>query len=101
MEKIKEVILCKYGEIVLKGANRSTFEAMLSREIKKRASHYGQFKVTREQSTIYVEPLSDYCDVDGMVECAKRIFGIAGVGRAAVTEKNMDSIMHNLHDFLF
>ena len=100
MEKIKEVILCKYGEIVLKGANRSTFEAMLSREIKKRASHYGQFKVTREQSTIYVEPLSDYCDVDGMVECAKRIFGIAGVGRAAVTEKNMDSIMQTAREYL-
>ena len=100
MEKIKEVILCKYGEIVLKGANRSTFEAMLAREIKKRATRYGHFKVTREQSTIYIEPLDDYCDIDGMAECAKRIFGIAGVGRAAVTEKNMESIMATAREYL-
>ena len=26
---MKEVVLCKYGEIVLKGANRSVFEAKL------------------------------------------------------------------------
>ena len=100
MEKIKEVILCKYGEIVLKGANRSTFEAMLAREIKKRATRYGHFKVTREQSTIYIEPLDDYCDIDGMAECAKRIFGIAGVGRAAVTEKSMESIMATAREYL-
>ncbi len=28
-ERIKEVILCKYGEIVLKGINRKVFEAQL------------------------------------------------------------------------
>jgi thiamine biosynthesis protein ThiI len=93
MEKINEVVLCKYGEIVLKGANRSTFEASLAREVKKRAARYGRFKVTHLQSTLYIEPQSDDCDIDGVVECAKKIFGIAGVGRAAVTEKNMDSII--------
>ena len=35
MENIKEVILCKYGEVVLKGANRSDFEKkMLSKYMK-------------------------------------------------------------------
>ncbi len=100
MERIKEVILCKYGEIVLKGANRSTFEAMLAREIKKRAVKYGRFKVTHLQSTVYIEPQDEYCDIDGMVECAKKIFGIAGVGRAAVTEKNMESIMATAREYL-
>ena len=100
MEKINEVILCKYGEIVLKGANRSTFEAMLAREVKKRAAKYGRFKVTHQQSTIYIEPQDEYCDVDGMVECAKKIFGIAGVGRAAVTEKNMESIIATAKEYL-
>ncbi len=100
MERISEVILCKYGEIVLKGANRSTFEAMLAREVKKRAAKYGRFKVTHQQSTIYIEPQDEYCDVDGMVECAKKIFGIAGVGRAAVTEKNMESIIATAKAYL-
>ena len=30
---IKEVILCKYGEIILKGANKSTFESILLKEV--------------------------------------------------------------------
>ena len=54
MEQIKEILLCKYGEIVLKGANRSTFESMLTKEIKKRASQYGVFKVSHLQSTVYI-----------------------------------------------
>ena len=32
--KQKEILLCKYGEIVLKGANRKYFEDMLSRQMK-------------------------------------------------------------------
>ena len=38
MEHIKEIILCKYGEVILKGANRSTFEAQLLRDVKRRAA---------------------------------------------------------------
>ena len=40
--KEKEVILCKFGEIVLKGANRSGFESMLTRELRRRAAHFGE-----------------------------------------------------------
>ena len=42
---IKEILLCKYGEIVLKGANRKYFEDMLCREMKKRAKNYGDFDI--------------------------------------------------------
>ena len=100
MEQIKEILLCKYGEIVLKGANRSTFEAMLTKEIKKRASQYGVFKVTHLQSTVYIEPQNDMCDMDGMFECLKKIFGISGVTRAAVAEKNMESILETVKRYL-
>ena len=34
--QIREVILCKYGEIVLKGNNRATFESMLAKELRRR-----------------------------------------------------------------
>ena len=53
---ISEVILCKYGEIVLKGANRQNFESMLVKELRRRASRHGTFKIYFKQSTIYVEP---------------------------------------------
>ena len=89
---IKEILLCKYGEIVLKGANRKYFEDMLCREMKKRAKNYGDFDIYRAQSTIYIEPKDDLCDVDGMFIAASKVFGIVAISRAAVCEKDMEDI---------
>ena len=90
---MKEIILCKYGEIVLKGANRRYFEDILVKEMRYRASRFGNFHITNVQSTMTIEPADDFADLDGMFEAARRLFGIAAVGRAAVAEKNMESIM--------
>ena len=90
--KQKEIFLCKYGEIVLKGANRKYFEDMLCRELKKRAAEYGNFDIYRAQSTIYVEPKDDFCDMDGMFASASKVFGIVAIQRAAVCQKNMEDI---------
>ncbi len=89
---IKEILLCKYGEIVLKGANRKYFEDMLCREMKKRARAYGEFDIYRAQSTIYIEPKNDMADVDGMFTAASKVFGIVAISRAAVCEKSMEDI---------
>ncbi|MBR4014026.1 MAG: tRNA 4-thiouridine(8) synthase ThiI [Clostridia bacterium] len=89
---MKEILLCKYGEIVLKGANRKYFEDMLCREMKKRAKAYGDFDIYRAQSTIYIEPKDDLADVDGMFEAASKVFGIVAISRAAVCEKSMEDI---------
>ena len=90
---MKEILLCKYGEIVLKGANRRQFEDMLAKEMRYRAACFGKFTVKYAQSTLYIEPQDDAADLDGMFEAACRVFGVAGVVRAAVAEKNMDSIL--------
>ncbi len=90
---MKEILLCKYGEIVLKGANRRYFEDMLMRELRYRASFFGDFEITRAQSTIVIDPADELADLDGMFEASRRVFGIAGVGRAAVAEKNLESII--------
>ncbi len=97
---MKEIILCKYGEIVLKGANRKYFENMLVKELRFRAQNYGEFDITNVQSTIVMEPKDDFADLDGMFEAARRLFGIAAVGRAAVAEKNMDSIIETAKAYL-
>ncbi len=89
---IPEVILCKYGEIVLKGANRQTFESGLVKELRRRATPYGIFKIYFKQSTIYIVPQSADCDMDGMYSAARKVFGIVGVNRAAVCDKSMESI---------
>ena len=90
--KPSEVILCKFGEVVLKGANRQNFESSLIKELRRRASPYGTFKIYFKQSTVYVEPTDTSCDMEGMYDAAKKVFGIVGVNRAAVCEKRIDSI---------
>ena len=89
---MKEILLCKYGEIVLKGANRKYFEDLLCREMKKRVAGYGDFDVYRAQSTIYIEPKSEDSDIDGAFDAACKVFGIVAVSRAAVCEKDMGDI---------
>ncbi len=97
---MKEILLCKYGEIVLKGANRKYFEDMLCREMKKRAKAYGNFDVYRSQSTIYIEPLDDFADFEGVYVAASKVFGIVALSRAAVCEKNMDSIRKTAREYI-
>ncbi len=99
---IKEVILCKYGEIILKGANKSTFESMLLKELRRRAKYVGGFTVRYAQSTVYIEPEegADFCDIDEMYEQAKKVFGFASVTRAAVCEKNMEAISKTAKEYL-
>ena len=91
-----EKILLKYGEIALKGANKSSFEATLAKHIRIRMKKYGDFEVTRAQSTVTVTPKNDDCDIDGAYDACKKIFGIVGVSRAVTCEKNMESIIATL-----
>ena len=97
---IPEVILCKFGEVVLKGANRQTFENGLVKELRRRASPYGEFNIYFKQSTVYIEPRNDEVDMDGMYNAAKCVFGIVGVTRAAVCEKDMESIISTAKTYL-
>lgn len=97
---MKEILLCKYGEIVLKGANRKSFEDMLLREMKKRASAYGKFDIYRSQSTIYIDPKDEDADMDGMFDAASKVFGIVAIARAAVCEKNMEDISRVAREYV-
>ena len=71
-----EMILCKLGEVVLKGLNRRSFEDKLMSNVNRRVSKCGNFRVYSKQSTIYVEPKDDECDIEAAFESCKKIFGI-------------------------
>ena len=97
---MKELILCKYGEIALKGLNKSTFESMLVKNVKRRLRFCGKFNFTRSQSTLYIEPLSDDIDMDEVMDKLTKIFGIAKLCRALMVEKTMDSILNDSMEYL-
>lgn len=90
---MKEIILCKYGEIALKGTNRGHFENLLKRELQRRVAPFGKFKIYYIQSTVYIEPLEDGCDITGAYEAAKNTFGVSAVSRAIEAPKDMEKIL--------
>lgn len=97
---MKKVILVKNGEIVLKGLNRSTFEDILIKNMRRRLAPLGTFTFRKSQSTIVAEPDSDDVDFDEAVERISRVFGIVGFSVAAVCEKNIDDIKRTALEFL-
>ena len=91
---MKEILLLKDGEIVLKGLNRRQFEDVLKKNVRIALHSLGRFEITSAQSTITVRPLSDGIDLDEACERVARVFGIVSFSRAALCdEKTMDSVL--------
>lgn len=97
---MKEMFLLKLGEVVLKGANRRTFEETLKKNVRRTVSHFGAFKVYIMQSTVYVEPQADDCDLDGAWEACGHVFGVSSMCRCRACEKNLDAIYQAVVDYL-
>lgn len=98
--KMKEIILCKYGEIALKGLNKSTFESMMMKSIRRRLKKFGDIRITKAQSTVYVEPMDESIDVDEVVDRLSKIFGIIKLCRCCVVEKTMESILNDSIEYI-
>ena len=90
---MKEIILIKDGELSLKGLNRCNFEDKMISNIKRRLKSLGEIKITKAQSTIYIEPLSEGFDFEEALNRMKLVFGVAAFSRACVCEKSMDDIL--------
>ena len=97
---MKEIFLLKLGEIVLKGANKRQFEARLRQNVRRRMRFYGNFDVYLMQSTVYVEPMDEDCDIDGAWEACRSIFGVVSLCRCRPCDKNMDAIFEAIENYL-
>ena len=95
-----EIILLKLGELVLKGLNRRSFEDKLIANAQRRLRPFGKFKVYSKQSTLYVEPLNDDCDLDGAYESMKHLFGVVGLSRARACAKDKDAMLRTAQEYL-
>ncbi|MBR4439751.1 MAG: tRNA 4-thiouridine(8) synthase ThiI, partial [Clostridia bacterium] len=97
---MKELIILKMGEVVLKGLNRDNFENTLLKNARRRLEDLGEFKVYRSQSTAYCEPLTDDCDMDEAFARLCKVFGFVALARCAVVEKDMAKILEAAGDYL-
>ena len=97
---MKEIFLMKLGEIILKGANKRQFEARLRQNVRRRMKAYGNFDVYIMQSTVYVQPMDEECDLDGAWEACRSIFGVVSLCRCRACDKNLDAIFQAIEEYL-
>lgn len=96
---MKEIILAKYGEIILKGCNRPRFEKILLDNIRNALKGLTETEVTIAQATIYIN-VPDQSKMDIVCERLTKIFGLVSVTRAAECEKNIDKIKETALEYL-
>ena len=96
---MKEIILAKYGEIILKGGNRPKFENILMNNIRNSLKNVAEVKARLAQATIYVE-VFDEDKMDIVVERLSKIFGIVSITRAVVCEKDIEDIKAKAKEYL-
>jgi len=96
---LKEVILIKFGELSLKGLNRSSFESVLVKNVRQAVKPLGEFEIKKSQSTMTVAP-KDESTIEAFAQAISRVFGIAALSRACVCPKDMDVICPTAAEYL-
>ena len=96
---MKEIILAKYGEIILKGGNRPRFESILINNINNATKNVAKAHVRISQATVYID-VEDESKLDIMMERLSRIFGLVSITRAAVCKKDVEEIKQTAKEYL-
>ena len=97
---MKEIIMLKYGEIILKGQNRYRFEEILIKNIKNALKSFGRIKVFSAQSTVYVDFLDDETDISSAVDSLKKVFGVSSLTRAYRASYDFDEAKAEAAEYL-
>lgn len=87
-----DILLLKYGEVVMKGLNRSYFDSLIVRRVKQLLKTVdGEFTLEYAQSTLCIVGSED-ADMEDAAEKMKRVFGVASVCKAFRCEKTVEAI---------
>lgn len=89
---MKELILVRCGEIMLKGLNRPYFENKLLGNIKKSINEYGKSRIVKSYGRIFIEPLDNNFDNEGAIERLTKVFGIVSVSPVICVNSDFEEI---------
>jgi tRNA uracil 4-sulfurtransferase len=84
-----EIVLARYGELWLKGKNRSYFEDALIRNIHQACRGIAEVKVVKEQGQLAILPSRRPAEI---LERVRDVFGLSSVSPARSVEKDPDAI---------
>lgn len=87
---MEKVILVRYGEISLKGLNRSYFMNKLYRNMKAALAQYQNINIQQIQGRYLIKCLEE--DTGQVVQSLKKVFGIVSISPAFRLENDLDKI---------
>ena len=85
---MRQVLLVRYGEVFLKGANRPHFLKVLTDNVKRAVKPLGGH-VWLSDSRVYV---SDFSDLDACIDRVSKVFGVYSVSPAVELDKDFEQI---------
>ena len=85
---MERVISVSFGEIALKGLNKSYFEDKLIKNIRSVIKDLGESKIYKEQGKVYIEIAES--SMENAMNRIKKVFGIVYVSPCLRIEKNED-----------
>ena len=89
---LERVALVRYGEIMLKGLNRRSFEERLAANIRKAIFHLGRARVKITQGRMFIEPSEPGYDISAAAAKAGNVFGVVSTSVAYKTGKSREQI---------
>ncbi len=88
---LDKVVSVSFGEIALKGLNRSYFENKLVKHIRNGIKDLGRSKIYKEMGKIFIEASEE--SIDAITNRLKKIFGIVYICPCYRLEKEVSEIM--------
>lgn len=85
-------ILVRYGEMSLKGKNRTYFEDILIRNIRNALQGAGDYKITKTFGRIYVDCTEDNWQI--IADKLSKVFGIVSMSPVLETSLELEAIEH-------
>ncbi len=93
-----DMLLLRFGEIAIKGRNRSRFEKVAYNHVKALLHSYPRTEIIKEYGRIYVvlngEPMQP------IVEAMKNVFGVSSISPVKVTPSRLDDILQTAVVFM-
>ena len=92
------LLAVSFGEIFLKGRNRSVFYKTAINNIKRNISDIGYEDMYSESSKLYIK--ADRKDFDKLTKEIKKVFGIIYISETVKCEKNLEDISENSKEMI-
>jgi thiamine biosynthesis protein ThiI len=92
---MEEVIIVKYGEVMLKGQNRPFFVNTLIQNLRNVLKYAGGFKIEKGHSLIYLKPSED-ASIDKAMRLIPMVFGVVVYHRALKIGKEFSEMKESI-----